>query len=38
MIGFYIHSKRFFLKGKALSDAAVASVTKKEYSFAVHLL
>ena len=34
MISFCILSTRFFLKG--LSDARVASVTKKEYGFAVH--
>ena len=34
MISFYILSKRLFLKG--LSDASVASLTKKEYGFAVH--
>ena len=35
MISFYIISKRFFLKRKGLSDARVASITKKEYGFAV---
>ena len=30
MIGFYILSERFFLKCKGLSDARVASITKKE--------
>ena len=38
MVSFYILSKRFFLKRKGLSDARVASVTKKEYGFAVHFL
>ena len=38
MINFYIHSKIFFLKCKALSDATAASATKKEYGFVVHLL
>ena len=38
MISFYILSKRFFLKGKALSDTRVASITKKKYGFAVHLM
>ena len=38
MISFYILSTRFFLKCKGLSDARVASVTKKEYGFAVHFL
>ena len=28
--------KRIFQKGKRLSDAKVASITKKEYGFAVH--
>ena len=36
MISFYILFKRFFLKRKGLSDARVASVTKKECGFAVH--
>ena len=36
MISFCIHSIRFFLKGKGLSDAIVASTTKKEYGFLVH--
>ena len=35
MIKFYILSKRFFLNRKGLSDARVASITKKEYGFAV---
>ena len=38
MISFYILSKRFFLKREELSDARVASITKKEYGFAVHFL
>ena len=38
MIGFYILYKIFFLKHKGLSDARVASITKKEYGFAVHFL
>ena len=29
MISFYILSERFFLKRKGLSDARVASITKK---------
>ena len=29
MISFYIPSKRFFLKREGLSDARVASITKK---------
>ena len=37
MISFYILSKRLFLKGKALSDTRVVSITKKNYCFAVHL-
>ena len=36
MISFYILYKRFFLKREGLSDARVASITKKEYGFAVH--
>ena len=36
MDSFYILSKRFFLKREGLSDARVASITKKEYRFAVH--
>ena len=35
MISFYVLSERFFLKRKGLSDARVASITKKEYGFAV---
>ena len=38
MIIFYIRSKILFLKCKGLSDAKVASITKKEYGFAVHFL
>ena len=38
MISFYILSKNFSLKREGLSDARVASITKKEYSFAVHYL
>ena len=38
MISFYIPSKIFFLKHKGLSDARKASMTKKEYGFAVHFL
>ena len=37
MIGFYI-SKRFLLKGEGLSNARVASITKKEYGLAVRFL
>ena len=33
---FDILSKRFFLKHKGLFDARVASLTKKEYGFALH--
>ena len=36
MISFHILSKRFILKRKGLSDARVASITKKEYGFAVY--
>ena len=36
MVSFYILSERFFLKRKDLSHARVASVSKKECSFAVH--
>ena len=36
MISFYVICKRFFLKRKGLSDVKVASITKKEYGFAVH--
>ena len=35
MISFYILFKGFFLKRGVLSDARVASVTKKVYDFAV---
>ena len=35
MISFYILSKRFFITRVGLSDARVASTTKKEYGFAV---
>ena len=38
MISFYVHSKRFFLKRKELYDARVASITKKEYGSAKHVL
>ena len=38
MINFYILSKEFFLKCKELSDARVASITKKEYGFSVDFL
>ena len=38
IISFYILSERFFLKRKGLSDAKVASITKKEYGFAVYFL
>ena len=38
MISFYILSKRFFLKREGLSDARLASITTKEYGFAVHFL
>ena len=36
IISFYILSKRFFLKRGGFSDAKVASITKKEYGFAVY--
>ena len=36
MISCYILSKRFSLKRNILSDIRVASITKKEYGFAVH--
>ena len=36
MIRFYILSKRLRLKCKKLSDARVASITKKEYYFEIH--
>ena len=35
IISFYILSKRLFLKREWLSDARVASITKKEYGFAL---
>ena len=38
MISFYILSKRFFLKRKGLSNVRVASITKKQYVFAVRFL
>ena len=38
MINFHILTERFFLKRKGLSDARVASITKKEYGFDVHFL
>ena len=38
MIKFYILSKRFFLKREVLPDVRVASITKNEYSFAVHFI
>ena len=38
MISLYIYLKRFFLNLNGLSDASVASLTKKEYGSAVHLL
>ena len=37
MISFYILSGRLILKCKGLSDTRVASITKKEYGFAVHI-
>ena len=36
MISFYILFKKFILKRKGLSDAGETSITKGEYSFAVH--
>ena len=36
MISFYILSKSLPLKLKGLSYARVASITKKEYGFAIH--
>ena len=36
MINFCILSKIFFLKREALSDARVASITKKENGFAIY--
>ena len=38
MINYYILSKRFFLKREEISDARVASISKKEYNFAVYFL
>ena len=38
MIMFYIISKRLFLKREGLLRAGLASITKKEYGFAVHFL
>ena len=38
IISFYILSKRFSLQHEGLSDAKVASITKKEYGFTVHFL
>ena len=38
MISFYVLSKRFSLKRKGLSYVRVASITKKEYGFAVPFL
>ena len=38
MISFYVLSEIFVLKCKGLSGARVASITKKEYGFAVHFL
>ena len=38
MISVYILSKTLHRKRKGLSDARVASFTKKEYDFAVHFL
>ena len=38
VISFYILSNRFFLTRKVLSDATVASITKKEYGFAMNFL
>ena len=35
IISFHILFKRFFLKREGLSDATVASITKREYGFAV---
>ena len=33
MVSFYVFSKRYFVKSKILSDARVASITKKKYGF-----
>ena len=38
MISFYILPKRFFLIREGLFDARVASMTKKDYGFAVRFL
>ena len=38
MTSFYTLSKRLCLKQKVLPDARVVSFTKKEHSFAVHVL
>ena len=38
MISFFVLSIRFYLKRKALSDARVASKTKRECDFSVHFL
>ena len=38
MISSYILSERFFLKRKRLCNVRVASITKKEYGFAVYFL
>ena len=35
VIRFYIFSKRFFLKRKALSNARVVSISKNEHAFAL---
>ena len=37
MISFHIFFKRYFLKGERLLDARVASITKKQNGFAVHI-
>ena len=38
MVSVHIPSERLFLKGKGLSDAKEASITKEEYGFRVHLI
>ena len=38
MVSFHILSKRFFLKVEVLSDARIASITEKVYSFKVNFL
>ena len=38
MASFYDLSQRLFLECKGLSDARLASITKKEYAFAVQFL